>query len=272
MYDSISTKHVPPPLKWAGGKRWLTAQNEYFVPKGFNRYFEPFFGSGALFFHLRPARSCISDVNEDLINLYKVIKCSPVDLQALLREHHNLHNKEYYYKVRAMAPDCSVSKAARLLYLNRTCWNGLYRVNKQGRFNVPIGTKSAVCMKTDDFEALSKILANADISARDFEESIDLADEGDFVFADPPYTVAHNNNGFIKYNEALFSWEDQVRLRNAIKRAASRGAICVVTNADHESIHQLYHGFKIRKLSRVGVIAGASVARGKFDELIIQAN
>jgi len=127
-------------------------------------------------------------------------------------------------------------------------------------------------MKTDDFEALSKILANADISARDFEESIDLADEGDFVFADPPYTVAHNNNGFIKYNEALFSWEDQVRLRNAIKRAASRGAICVVTNADHESIHQLYHGFKIRKLSRVGVIAGASVARGKFDELIIQAN
>src|SRR5699024_9439870 len=115
------------------------------------------------------------------------------------------------------------NRAARFIYLNRTCWNGLYRVNKQGKFNVPIGTKVNVRLESDNFMLTSDILKKVDLLISDFENIVDGALEDDFVFADPPYTVAHNNNGFIKYNEKLFSWSDQVRLRDAIIRARERG-------------------------------------------------
>ena len=155
-----------------------------------------------------------------------------------------------------------------MLYLNRTCWNGLYRVNRRGDFNVPKGSKDTVVMAEDDFNAISLALQSAELAVHDFEVAIDLAERDDFVFVDPPYTVAHNNNGFIKYNQALFRWDDQIRLRDALLRAAGRGAKVLVTNAAHSSVTQLYSDFEVSHVERAGVIAGARVARGRYTEMV----
>lgn len=259
-----------PPLKWAGGKRWFVARHLDLVPAHFERYIEPFLGSGALFFALRPAVAMLSDLNSDLINLYSCIRESPAALAGILAKHQRMHSPEHYYRVRAQQLRSPLSQAARFLYLNRTCWNGLYRVNQQGKFNVPIGTKTSVVLETDDFSLLSEALKGVVLQAVDFETALDEARNGDFVFVDPPYTVAHNNNGFVKYNESLFSWDDQIRLRGAIDRAVSRGAQVLVTNAAHQSIYNLYDGYEQLRVSRAGVIAASGSARGSFNEVVIR--
>src|SRR5205085_930850 len=181
------------------------------------------------------------------------------------------HSVDYYYEQRDAVPDALTARAARFIYLNRACWNGLYRVNKRGHFNVPVGTKDWVLSADDDFAAVSEALQNADLVAGDFEEPIAMARSGDVVFADPPYTVAHNYNGFVKYNDAIFSWDDQVRLRDCLALAVSRGAIVFVTNADHPSIRQLYEGIgHVRTLARHSVISGHTKGRGSTTEVLIE--
>lgn len=140
-----------PFLKWAGGKRWLASSNLLPVPERFRRYVEPFLGGAAVFFQLSPAQSILSDINAELINLYRVIKDDPKALEALMIEHQAKHSRDHYYAVRANVPTGNIAQAARTLYLNRTCWNGLYRVNLRGEFNVPIGTKNTVIMEEEDF-------------------------------------------------------------------------------------------------------------------------
>lgn len=259
-----------PPLKWAGGKRWFVSRHLDLVPTKFNTYIEPFLGSGALFFSLRPTRAVLSDINGELINLYCVIRDNPAGVRKVLLEHRRKHCEEHYYRVRASRPTSPLRKAARTLYLNRTCWNGLYRVNRQGEFNVPMGTKSSVVLETDDFEALSSAFRDVKIVHADFESVLEKAKGGDFAFVDPPYTLAHNHNGFVKYNESLFTWDDQVRLRDAVTRAVSRKVKVLVTNAAHSSIYELYKGFEQKRLTRVGVISGRSEGRGRFDEVAIK--
>jgi DNA adenine methylase len=167
-------------------------------------------------------------------------------------------------------PEGFAQKAARFIYLNRTCWNGLYRVNLNGEFNVPIGTKTSVLLGSDDFPSTSQTLQSATLIAGDFEVAIDQAQAGDVVFCDPPYTVRHNNNGFVKYNEQLFVWQDQVRLKDSLERAQARGARVFVTNADHESVRELYSGnFKTTALKRFSPIGGTNAVRGKYSELLI---
>ncbi|MCZ8294171.1 MAG: Dam family site-specific DNA-(adenine-N6)-methyltransferase [Hylemonella sp.] len=261
---------VVPPLKWAGGKRWFASNHLELLPEKFNNYVEPFLGSGALFFSVRPEKSILSDVNEELINLYEVIRDEPKALKAKLAEHQRKHGTDYYYEVRRSRPRKALNTAARTLYLNRTCWNGLYRVNLQGQFNVPKGTKDNVVLETDNFEKLAAILLTATIKCQDFELTLDAAQKGDFAFIDPPYTVAHNNNGFVKYNQNLFSWDDQVRLRNAVKRATRRGVKVLVTNAAHESVISLYKDFEHVIVDRAGVIAGKASARGRYEEVVIK--
>jgi DNA adenine methylase len=154
--------------------------------------------------------------------------------------------------------------------LNRTCWNGLYRENLQGQFNVPKGSKDTVIFPDDDFSGVAKLLKRAKISYADFEVQIDQARTGDFVFLDPPYTVKHNNNGFLKYNETIFSWNDQVRLARAIKERANCGANFLMTNAYHDSLIDLYKDFaKIYRVNRASVISGKSIGRGRIDEALI---
>jgi|TARA_Y100000782_G_scaffold115320_1_gene156915 DNA adenine methylase len=212
----------------------------------------------------------LSDVNAELINVYQSIKEDWKSVADLLREHQELHSKEHYYSTRSSLPISPVERAARTLYLNRTCWNGLYRVNLKGEFNVPIGTKSNVLSDIDKFPAVSELFKSAEFAVRDFEVSINSAESDDFVFVDPPYTVKHNLNGFVKYNENLFGWEDQVRLKESISRAVARGVKVLVLNANHASIRELYEGFDQVALSRANVLAGKSEFRGVYEELAIK--
>lgn len=261
---------LQPIVKWAGGKRWLIRQSEGLFPDTFNHYYEPFLGGAAVFFHLQPSAATLSDINAELINVYQSIKGDWQRVVTYLKAHQIQHCKEYYYQVRSQIPCPPAAQAARTLYLNRTCWNGLYRVNLKGEFNVPIGTKTNILFDVDSFEALSELFQSAEFHVRDFEASIDAAEKGDFVFVDPPYTVKHNYNGFIKYNENLFSWDDQVRLSEAVCRAASRGVKVLVLNANHQSINDLYAEFDRVVLSRSNVLAGKSEFRGRYEELAIK--
>jgi len=261
---------LPPFLKWAGGKRWFALGHQIIkAPTG--RYFEPFLGSAAVFFSLRPDRAVLSDMNSELINTYRAISEDWRSVEQKLHAHHRKHSKEYYYAMRASRPRSSTGRAARFIYLNRTCWNGLYRVNRKGEFNVPLGTKTSVVLDSDNFEAAAELLRRTVLVCGDFEQQIDLATHGDVVFADPPYTVKHKFNGFVKYNETLFAWKDQERLCAALRRAKERGAEVVLTNADHESIRELYRdGFGIVEASRYSSIAGRGGTRGQYSELIIR--
>jgi DNA adenine methylase len=259
-----------PFLKWAGGKRWLTGSQDFTLPQFTGRYFEPFLGSGAVFFSSSPRSAVLSDVNERLIETYIAVRDEPTELLQLLAEMHHEHSKEFYYGVRSQKYHSGVERAAQFIYLNRTCWNGLYRENLKGEFNVPIGTKSDVIGVQQDLVCASKLLHNAELVCIDFEIVVDSAQEGDLIFADPPYTVAHNNNGFVKYNERIFSWSDQIRLRDCLQRARDRGVKIALTNADHESIRDLYRGWSGQStLQRSSVLAAESSRRGKTTELLI---
>jgi DNA adenine methylase len=265
------TPEIVPFLKWAGGKRWFAQRHRELVPASFKRYIEPFIGSGALFFALQPQKAVLADLNEDLVNCYRAICADPAGVQAALQRHQELHCDTHYYKTRGNKPLDLTERAAWFIYLNRTCWNGLYRVNQRNEFNVPIGTKTQVILPTDNFARLKDILLRARILHSDFEAVIDSAEEGDFVFVDPPYTVKHNLNGFIKYNDRLFSWADQVRLRNSVAAAAERGAYVLVTNANHESVRELYtRAGAFEVISRASVLAASSAHRTRTDELIIR--
>lgn len=269
--------HIVPFLKWAGGKRWLVSGHGGFFPDSFGTYIEPFLGAGSVYFHLRPQKAILGDVNQELIATYQAIKKDWQALQSSLRYRQRRHFKDgdnYYYWLRAHKPKRLSLRASRLIYLNRTCFNGIYRVNKQGQFNVPRGTKNKVVDETDDFEGLSKLLQGAELIADDFEALVNRAKMGDFVFADPPYTVRHNYNGFLKYNEVLFSWNDQERLARSLREAARRGAKVLCTNANHQSVRDLYDSpdFELTIVTRFSTISANSSSRRHFEELIIQAN
>lgn len=261
---------ITPFLKWAGGKRWLAATLAAEIGTVRGKYIEPFLGSAAVYFYLAPTQAILCDANDDLIETYRVVKRAWRILVEKLSNHHRRHSPSYYYKIRDEFPSDKIESAARFIYLNRTCWNGLYRVNLNGTFNVPIGTKTDVLMKSDDFQRAAKLLKGATLMASDFELAIAEAHAGDVIFADPPYTVRHKFNGFIKYNENLFSWNDQLRLKDALKEAKQRGARIYLTNADHESIRDLYgRDFEVKELTRYSAISGTAVTRGNFSELLI---
>lgn len=263
-------KALKPFLKWAGGKRWLFESGQFSLPNITGRYIEPFLGGGAVFFETQPKNAILSDSNKRLIELYLVIRDELENFEALMKTHAKAHSRDYYYELRSKQLRKPANRAAQFLYLNRTCWNGLYRENLKGQFNVPIGTKQTVVFNSDDFPAWSKALKGTRLECRDFEESIEETEEGDFVFVDPPYTVRHNLNGFVKYNQNIFAWNDQVRLRDALHRAQQRGVSFAMTNADHESIRDLYAGIgQHQQLTRHSVIAGQPVYRGQSTEILI---
>lgn len=262
---------ITPFLKWAGGKRWLVQSVSDIFPAKFNRYIEPFLGGGSMFFALQPEHAILSDANKELITTYRTVASHPREILEGLTRFQQEHSTDTFYRVRKIVPVDPVEQAVRFIYLNRTCYNGLYRVNQKGEFNVPIGTKLSVLMPTDDWDVVAGLLAGSELLAADFESVIDRAERGDFVFSDPPYTVKHNHNGFIKYNENIFAWSDQERLCEALRRAKQRGVKIVCTNADHESIRTLYQrGFTIQQVDRASVIGGGIGYRGRISELIIR--
>jgi DNA adenine methylase len=259
-------------LKWAGGKRWLTSRLSPLGDQKFDRYFEPFLGGGAMFFFLKPETAILSDLNSDLINTYEVVRDNPQRLLDELRKHHKAHSKEYYYEIRRKRFRSTVKQAAKFIYLNRAGWNGLYRVNKSGDFNVPIGTERNIISTEIDYLAASEALQETKLKCQDFAKTISQAKEGDLVFADPPYTVNHNKNGFLSYNEKIFSWKDQQRLAKSLENAARRGVRIISTNADHDSITHLYNFADKITLKRTSLLTGDPKYRGRTSEVIFCKN
>lgn len=270
-YKSMKEKKLSPFLKWPGGKQWFVNHYLEIFPAEYNNYYEPFLGGGSVFFALRPERAIIADINSELINLYMVMRDKPDELKELMNRHQYAHCQTYYYQMREGSCDTELEKAARFLYLNRTCFNGMYRVNKEGKFNVPIGTKNNCIYDIDLFDQYAKVLKKANIFTDDFEKTIAKAQRGDLIFADPPYAVQKNQDGFIKYNDHLFTWYDQERLFNCLKEAKRREATIILTNVSCKEIREIYisGGFFIKDLKRVSTIAGNSTKRGIITELLI---
>lgn len=261
-----ATPTTRPLLKWTGGKRLLTSRITPHL-QGYKRYYEPFFGGGAVFFQLTPSQSVLSDLNPELINCYEVTKQNPEELIDRLRRLKN--SEENYYLVRASSPRSKVSRAARFIYLCTLSFNGIYRVNLSGQFNVPYGRKEH--LKPCDIpliRSISQQLQSCELVCADFEAVANDANAGDCVYFDPPYTVAHGNNGFVKYNEKIFSWKDQERLAVLASVLARRGVKVVISNADHPSLRNLYKTFEVETVERWSKISAATTGRKKITECI----
>lgn len=261
---------IEPFLKWPGGKRWLVKQYADIFPVDYDRYFEPFLGAGAVFFHLTPRRAVLADGNGELINLYQRLKQDSHSIQVSLARLQKAHCSSLYYKIRDQRPTDPQDRAIRFLYLNRTCFNGIYRVNLRGDFNVPMGSKTTVEFPPDYLEQVARRLRGASVRYADFEETLADAQAGDFVFIDPPYTVMHNQNNFVKYNASLFSWADQIRLAGSIRAASRRGAMVMLSNADHPSVRDLYRGFGNHyQISRSSILSASASFRRRTTELLV---
>ncbi|WP_347880397.1 DNA adenine methylase [Burkholderia cenocepacia] len=277
LSESCTNALLVPFLKWPGGKRWFVCNYTNLMPETFGTYIEPFLGAGSVYFHLQPQRALLGDANAELINAYRAIKEDWEAVRNSLRYRQRRHREDadgYYYWLREHVPANPMQQASRLIYLNRTCFNGIYRVNRQGQFNVPRGTKNKVVIDTDNFEGMSRLLQQAELIPGDFKALVDRAQAGDFVFCDPPYTVRHNYNGFRKYNEVIFSWADQERLAASLLQAAERGVKILCTNANHKSVRDLYSDkiFDLHEIARYSSISASNASRRSFEELIIRAN
>jgi DNA adenine methylase len=251
---------LQPLIKWAGGKRRLLPHISEIVPHKFSRYYEPFLGGGAMFFSLLPPAATLSDTNGELVQMYVQVRDFPDKVLRCLRRMPN--SGEDYYRIRSMKSRTEAGRAARFIYLCTLSFNGIYRQNLQGEFNVPYGYKTHInpC-DSAMLNRISESLQGKTLLEGDFEETTSAAGKGDFVYFDPPYTVAHGNNGFIKYNAKIFSWADQKRLAAAALRLKRSGCHVIVSNADHSSIRQLYSDFQTRVIERHSVMAASSEFR-----------
>ncbi len=268
--------NLPHPfLKWAGGKRQLISQMNKYFPKNFNKYIEPFLGGGAVLFYLKPDFSIIIDINKDLINCYKVIKNNVKDLIDLLKTQKN--EKSYYYKIRALDRDeekfiklSNIEKASRIIYLNRCCYNGLYRVNSKGQFNVPFGKyKNPNFCDEENLIAVSKVLENVKIIHGSFDTCLDYAEKDDFIYFDPPYYPISKTSSFTSYTKENFGENSQQKLFNVFKRLDERDCKLMLSNSYSEYIKNLYKDYKIITLDARRAINCNAEKRGNINVLLI---
>lgn len=269
MPPFTSSRPPLPFLKWAGGKRWLVAKHPYLFPYSPHHLIEPFCGSSAVFFSLSPNTATLSDSNARLIECYLTIRDDIESFKYFFRIFCQSHSRRFYYDIRQKSFSNPAERAAHFVYLNRVCFNGIYRENLLGQFNVPLGTKPTPRLATDDFSSVSKALQSVQFLHCDFEQTIDKAEFGDFLYVDPPYVTKCNLNGFVKYNQKIFSWADQERLASSVIRAHLRGVSIVLSNADHADLRTLYSThFNILSLDRATVVASSSNYRGKTTEMV----
>ncbi|MEN5436605.1 Dam family site-specific DNA-(adenine-N6)-methyltransferase [Sphingobacterium faecium] len=259
---------VKPFLRWAGGKSWFYKLLDSNLLPNFDNYHEPFLGGGAIFFKMGVNHnSFLSDLNEELITTYTEIKDNVFEIIEILKTYEN--NKDFYYKIRSFVPITSSEKAARFIFLNQTSFNGIYRVNLRGTYNVPFGFRNKNFLNEELLISASYSLKNANLFVGDFANIKNNLNSNDFVFLDPPYTVSHNDNGFIKYNEKIFSLEDQYRLDDLIKYIKDIGAYYILTNAAHKKIQEIFsNGDNLMEVTRASLIGGNSAFRGKTSEYV----
>jgi DNA adenine methylase len=260
----------PPPIRWAGGKRLLAHRLLQFTPKQFGKYYEPMVGSGALFFALCPKNGVLADINKDLINFYRVLRNQPRPLYS--EAHRNNADRGTYYSIRSQQPSLALEKAVRFLFLIRLSWNGLYRVNKQGQFNVPYGGRSPVqLISLEKILRASKVLKGVELKRGDFEKTVSGVQPGDFVFFDPPYPKgASIGNGFARYNEMGFSLDDHRRLALLASRLADQGVHVMITEAARKEILKHFsREFHITLVRKPSLIAAESRYRRDACEAIL---
>ncbi len=273
---------VRPFLKWAGGKQKLLTDYEEYFPAGFHRYFEPFVGGGAVFFHLwKTGRitgaASLFDNNEELINTYIVVRDNPDELIKILAGHKERHSREYYYRIRNLDRQAgglralsAPERAARTIYLNRTCYNGLYRVNKSGCFNVPVGRyKKPKILDAKLLQAVSYALQGVHLEVRDFRSVVELAEPGDFFYFDPPYHPLSRTSSFTSYTAGSFSEDDQRDLAVVFRRLTAKGCLCMLSNSHTPFILDLYKGFRVEKVRANRAINVNSNGRGAVAEVVV---
>jgi DNA adenine methylase len=269
---------LPMFVKWAGGKTQLIEQFKPLFPKTIKRYFEPFVGSGAVFFYIKqkynPEYSLICDTNEELIITYQIIQKDITELVKLLKQHEKEYYKkpeEYYYKIREQQPKDPLKIAARFIFLNRTCWNGLYRVNSNGGFNVPMGDyKKPSIVREDVLRKASKLLQGTRIEKWDFTQIGPEVKKGDFVYFDPPYHPLPGKNSFTSYQKINFLEEDQIRLKEFFDHLAQKGCNCMLSNSDSPFITDLYNRYELKKVSAKRMINCDATKRGAITEVVVR--
>jgi DNA adenine methylase len=268
---------VQPVVKWAGGKRQLLNEIEKRIPKKFSTYYEPFLGGGAVLFHLQPKKAIVNDYNHDLINVYLTIKNNVDELIEDLKKHSN--DKAYYYKVREMDRTgelekmTPVQKASRLIYLNKTCYNGLYRVNSLGQFNTPFGKyKNPNIVNEAVLRAVSKYLNDRDIIFKtgDFEDALKGIRKGAFVYFDPPYFPLSDSSSFTGYTLDGFGKEDQIRLKSVCDKLNAMGVKFLLSNSSAPFIEDLYKDYTMEKVGATRSINSVAENRGAIQEILVR--
>ncbi|MDI6738126.1 MAG: DNA adenine methylase [Nanoarchaeota archaeon] len=270
-------KEVPGFVKWAGGKKQLLGQFKNYFPKQINRYLEPFVGGGSVAFSIiknhMPKEIIISDSNEELINAYEVIRDNTGELIEKLKQYKNAHNKDNYYKARDLQPGKlnKIERAARFIYLNKSCFNGLYRVNSSGKFNVPIGSsKHPAILMEDDLKEISALLQNVTVKALPFENVANYAKTGDFIYLDPPYYPLKKGKSFTTYTKEAFLEKEQEKLSEVFRSLDKKGCKIMLSNSDTDFIKKLYKGYNINTVQASRMINSDATKRGKISELVIR--
>lgn len=272
--------NAKPIVKWAGGKRQLIDKLLEYMPKEFNNYYEPFIGGGALLFELMPKKAIINDVNQELLAIYKCL-ANENDFKLMindLEEHEKQHSEKHFYEVREedrspLFKNMPIWKrASRAIYLNKSCFNGLYRVNSNGYFNVPSGKKKKIqTYDKDNIVKLHKYFMSGDVTILegDFEKAVETAQAGDFVYFDPPYDPFDNKESFTSYTKFNFSKNDQKRLADLFKKLSNKGIKVMLSNHNTSYINELYEGFNIHVVNAKRMINSNSNGRGNVEEVII---
>lgn len=280
---SKQTKNPPvkPFVKWAGGKRQLMAEIVKYKPKTYKKFIEPFVGGGSVFMELQNNKTVINDFNSELINTYIVIRDNVDGLIQELEKHKKNDSKEYFYELRAWDRDgtlekkSNVERASRFIYLNKTCFNGLFRVNSQGQFNVPYGNyKNPNIVNKEVLIADSKFLNKSGIKILngDFEEATKTARKGDFVYFDPPYApLVEDSQSFVGYTLNGFDYKEQVRLRDLFVELDKKGCFVMLSNSSSKLIHDLYSDYKENTviIGATRNINSKASGRGKVDEVLV---
>ncbi len=278
--DKIDSHYaVRPFVKWAGGKTQLLPIIEQYMPKQYNNYYEPFVGGGALLFKIQPKSFFINDLNKELINAYKCFcsRNSYSELKRILEQHENNHSEEYFYSVRNVDRDgkinnmSNVERAARTIYINKSCFNGLYRVNSKGIFNVPSGKKKTVnAFDRTCFDNLYKFFNSHDahIMSTDYAKAVSTASSGDFIYFDPPYDTL-NEGTFTTYNAGGFGKDEQKRLAKVFEDLDKRGCKVMLSNHDTPFIRELYKNYKIVVVNAKRMINSNGSKRGNVKEVLV---
>ena len=281
--NTLFVKQYHPFVKWVGGKRGLLEQILPLFPREFDSYYEPFIGGGAVFFELfskgllKNKKVILSDINKELINTYNVVKNNPYELISNLENYKKQHSKEFYYKIRELDRKenynnlSNLEKATRFIYLNKTCFNGLYRVNKKGYFNTPIGSyKNPNIADGNVILSASEALQDVEILQQSFKEVLKQAKQGDFIYFDPPYYPLNETSNFTSYDSNCFLEDEQFELFEVFDKLADKKVKVIQSNSDTNFIKELYKNYDINIVNANRFINSKGSGRGKITEILIR--